>query len=169
MVSSTRLFSMFLLLEHFTSFSCLGAGWCPWLYAWAVLSVDDGVLQTAWCRAGSSFTVVFLGMGLVCSSVAYILVAHLFLPSLSRCWRHSCSAMCHRNRWWTGLLSMDTLFRSGCHPSWPSKFLQVILGSATLYMYYTLYMGLFPSPNRAYGFGHESCRIELWIDTSGCH
>lgn len=32
--------------------------------------MDDGVLQTAWCRAGSSFTVEFLGMGLVYSSVA---------------------------------------------------------------------------------------------------
>lgn len=68
MVSSTRLLPMFLLLDHFPSFSCLGAGWCPWLYAQAVVSVDDGVLQTAWCRAGSSFTLEFLGMGLVCSS-----------------------------------------------------------------------------------------------------
>lgn len=50
MVSSTRLFPMFLLLDNFPSFSCWGPGWCPWLYAQAVLSVDDGVLQTAWCR-----------------------------------------------------------------------------------------------------------------------
>lgn len=50
MLSSTRLFPMFLLLDNFSSFSCWGAGWCLWLYARAVLSVDDGVLQTAWCR-----------------------------------------------------------------------------------------------------------------------
>lgn len=49
MVSSTTLFPTFLLMDHFPSFSCLGAGWCPWLYARAALSVDGRVLQTAWC------------------------------------------------------------------------------------------------------------------------
>lgn len=56
----------------------------------------------------------------------------------------------------------NTLFRSGCHPSGLST-------GDPVFTYIVLYMGLFPSPNRAYGFGHKSFRLQLRVDASGCY